>query len=212
MMANSVTPAKIMLVDDDPAVRQMLPTYFEDAEDLQVACVASGAVEALEHLTRQQVDLILTDVRMAGVDGIAFVSTVKKQVPHVPVVGITSFEEDGYVVGMLRSGALGVVLKSESREHILWAVREGLSGRAVVSPTLAARLGGYLVPEHCTDSPRLTNREQQVLDLVVDGLSNTEIADVLEVTVSTVKKHVASLLRKFGVDSRLKLAVAALRR
>lgn len=202
--------ARIILVDDDPVVRQMLPTYF-DVDDLEVVLVAASVQEALDQLPHLGIDLVLTDVRMPGVDGIALTTMLREMAGHLPVVGITSFDVDEYVVEMLRAGAAGIVLKSAPRDEILWAVREALNGRTFVSPELAGRLGGYLVSADRGHMPVLSGREEEVLELILDGLSNTDIAGRLCVSVPTVKKHLASLFRKYDVDSRLKLAVAALR-
>ncbi len=202
--------ARIALVDDDPVVRQMLPTYF-DVDDLDVALVAATVKEALEHLPQLGVDLVLTDVRMPDADGIDFTAMLREEAGHLPVVGITSFDVDEYVVEMLRAGAKGMVLKSAPRDEILWAVREALNGRTFVSPALAGRLGAYLIPAGRDQMPVLSGREKEVLELILDGLPNADISAQLRVSVPTVKKHLASLFRKYDVDSRLKLAVAALR-
>lgn len=202
---------RLAIVDDDPTVRQMLPTYFEGTEFAVCACLES-ADELLSQLPVLGADIILCDARMPGIDGVALTADLRCRHPHLPVVGITSYSSEEYVVEMLRAGAAGMVLKSASRSDIIHAVREALEGRVVVSPVLAGKIGPYLVSARQVRRPELTPREGEVLGLLLDGLSNPAIAHSLGVSVPAVKKHVAALLGKYGVDSRLKLAVAALER
>lgn len=203
--------SRILIVDDDPVVLEMLPTYF-DVADLEVAAVTATAREVGEIVEKQAVDLVLTDVRMPGFDGIALTTMLRARLPHLPVVGITSYDTDEYVVEMLRAGASGMVLKSAPRQEILYAVREALAGRTYVSTVLAGRLSPYLAPASPSQGPELSDREDEVLTLLLDGLPNADIATRLDISVASVKKHLSSLFTKYGVDSRLKLAVEALRR
>lgn len=201
----------ILIVDDDPVVRHMLPAYFH-GEGFHVAGVAASATEALEELKRTGIDVVLADVRMPEVGGIDFVRHMRDIAPHVPVVGITSFDEDECGVEMLRAGARGMVLKSASKSTIQKAVTDAARGRTFVDSDVAGRLGRYLTPVRLeADRPELTAREQEVLELLLEGMSNGEISAALGVTVPTVKKHVTALFGKFGVETRLKLVIAALR-
>lgn len=201
----------VMIVDDDSVVRDMLPSYF-DSDEFTVVSVLESAYLVPEVLSHTAVDIVLTDIRLPGLDGIDLVRLMKKKASHIPVVGITSFDEDEYVVEMLRAGASGIILKSASRETIFTALREAAAGRVYVSPELAGRLGKYLTPfgkqrvEHC-----LSRREHEVLDLLLEGMTNIDIARELNVSVATVKKHLATLMQKYQVSSRLKLVLAALR-
>ena len=201
----------LMIVDDDSIVREMLPSYF-DSEEFTVVSVLDSAYLVPEVLSEIAVDIVLTDIRLPGMDGIDLVRTLKKNASHIPVVGITSFDEDEYVVEMLRAGAAGIVLKSASRETILMALREAVAGRVYVAPALAGKIGRYLSPfsETCTVQ-NLSDREQEVLDFLLEGMTNEEIAQELYISVATVKKHLSSLMKKYDVTSRLKLVLAALR-
>lgn len=205
-----MTITQILIVDDDPVVREMLPTYF-DVDEFHVAAVAATATEAIDRIADTTIDLILTDVRMPDINGIRLTRLVRDRASHIPVVGITSFDSDEYVVEMLRAGASGMVLKSAPRQEIIYAVHEALAGRTHVSTTLAAKLSPYLEPVATQPRPDLSVREKEVLSLLLDGLSNADISSQLNMSVPSVKKHLSALFAKFGVDSRLKLAVEALR-
>lgn len=202
--------ARLVLVDDDPVVRQLLPNYF-DTDDFEVVAVFEGAHELLGQLAEIAADVVITDVRMPGVSGTDLVRRLRDRAGHIPVVGVTSFDMGEYVVEMLRAGAKGMVLKSAPRDEILRAVREALAGRTFISPVLARNLGDYLSPVAPSEGPDLSDREREVLDLLVDGFSNNEIANRLRISVPAVKKHLTALFAKYGVNSRLRLAVAVLR-
>lgn len=206
-----MTTPGLLIVDDDEVVRQMLPTYFA-GEQFRVVGVVASAHEALAALTSQGVDIVLTDMRMPGMDGIELVREIRRRTQHIPIVGITSFEEDEYVIELLRAGAAGIVLKSAPRDVIVRALETALEGKTYVDPDMAGRLQHYLKPVETGGSgPALTTREREVLDLLLQGMPNSGIADELSVTVAAVKKHVGALFNKYDVDSRLKLVIAALR-
>lgn len=207
-----MTELSLLIIDDDEVVRQMLPAYF-DEPGFRIAAVVSSGIEAMEVLRTTGVDVILTDIRMPDMTGIELTRELRKTASHIPVVGITSFDKDEYVVEMLRAGAAGIILKSARRDDLVRAVRLAAEGKTYVAPEIAGRLHPYLTPAAPEPrAPALTRRERQVLDLLLQGMSNQEIAGALTVSVAAVKKHVGALFLKFEVDSRLKLAIAALRR
>ncbi|HKM25073.1 MAG TPA: response regulator transcription factor [Corynebacterium sp.] len=204
-----VSPA-LLIVDDDEVVRQMLPSYFVGSPFSVVGTASSGS-ETLSMLGLLGVDVILTDMRMPGMDGVDLIREIRCRAPHIPVVGITSFDEDQYVIEFLRAGASGIILKSAAPGVVVDAVTMASEGKTYIDPALAGRLQHFLRPVTRTSTgPTLTTREQEVLDLLLQGKSNRDIAKDLSVTVAAVKKHVGALFDKFSVDSRLKLVIVAL--
>lgn len=217
-----MSKTSLLIVDDDPVVRQMLPAYF-NREEFDIIGVVSSAAEALNILATRHVDVVLTDIRMPRMSGVDLAREIRQRMSRVRVVAITSFDEDEYVVEALRAGTNGIVLKSAPPDVITEAVLTTAKNQAYIEPVMAQRLGQYLAPatkesalvssyaDQAIQPPELTARESEVLNLLLDGLSNQEIALELRVSIAAVKKHIAALFVKYGVQSRLKLVIAALR-
>ena len=206
----SPTPVvRVALVDDDAFVLTALRAYLASSERIEVASTFNRAVDALAFLRRVPVDVLLTDVRMPGMDGLALLSRVRVEHPRTAVIVLTSFDDDEAMLAALSQSAHGFLLKDSAPEEIVRAVLAAADGGTTISPTTASRLvAHHLRPARASARPDLTGAEQEVLALLCEGYSNAEIADRLVVAESTVKTHVSHLMRKYGAASRLKLVVA----
>ncbi len=208
---------RILVADDHPVVREGLRLILESADGIEVvgdACDGADAIRLDEELAP---DVILMDLRMPGVGGLEAIERIRSRRPDAAIVVLTTFDEDDLMVRALRAGARGYLLKDATRESLLDAVRAAARGDTVLSPDVLAR-----VLERAPSSGRragappsdaaLSERERQVLDGVVRGERNRQIAGRLGIAERTVKAHLASIFNKLGVDSRAAAVAAALQR
>lgn len=209
---------RVLLVDDQQLLRQGLRMILEEEEDLEVVGEAGDGAEAVSACARLDPDVVLMDIRMPGVDGVEATRQIlgAKSEGGPKVVVLTTFDLDEYVVGALAAGASGFLLKDAAADTIVEGIRTVASGAAMLAPTVTRRLidqfatrGAIanLVPPKGLEL--LTDREREVMDLVVAGLSNTEIGARLYLSEATVKTHVGRVLMKFGVRDRVQLVVLA---
>ncbi|WPF68609.1 response regulator [Corynebacterium sp. 21KM1197] len=210
---------RLLLVDDDPLVLSSLRTYFNTTADIHVVAEAANGVSALKALDDYEIDLVLTDIHMPEMDGIALLQETRK-LPNPPVfVAMTGFDTDETMLKTLTGGAAGYIIKSARPQEIISSVRDAMNGGTSVSPQCLSRLVDYIpareLAQHNAQEKKeeivLSPGEQCVLSLLCDGLSNAEIAATTTYAESTVKKHVSQLINHFGVNSRLSLVVAAMR-
>ncbi len=204
---------RIVVADDDPVVRAGLRVLLESEDDLSVVGEAEDGARAVSVARAERPDLVLMDVRMPHVDGIAATATLMRLSPPPRVLVLTTFEEDALVASALAAGASGYLLKRSPADLIVRAIRTVVSGDVLVlSPqarSLVSRLPGD--PDLDARLARLTPRERQVLRLVAEGQSNAQIAASLVVSVETVKSHVATVLAKLEARDRTNAAVLAWR-
>lgn len=206
---------RVVVADDQDLVRTGLVMILGAHPDIDVVGEAADGLAALDLATRLRPDVLLVDIRMPGLDGVEV--TRRLAGPHLAdpmaVVVITTFDLDEYVLGALRAGARGFLLKDAGRELLVQAIRAAADGDALIAPNVTRRLlatfadRAPLTPIQLI-SP-LTEREEQVLALVARGRTNAEIAAELFVGLSTVKTHVASLLTKLGARNRVEIAMWA---
>ena len=200
---------RVALVDDDSFVLTALRNYLASSERIEVASAFDRGRDALAFLRRVPVDVLLTDVRMPGMDGLELLSHVRAEHPGIAVVVLTSFDDDEAMVTALAQHANGFLLKDASPEEIIRAVIAASAGGTTISPVATSRLvTRHLRSPQTAQAPDVTEAEQAVLTLLCEGYSNAEIAEQLVVAESTVKTHVSHLMKKYDVPSRLKLVVA----
>ena len=203
-------PIRVMLVDDHAMVRRGLAAFLKVFDDLQLAGEAESGEAAIQLCAEVLPDVILMDMVMPDMDGAAATRLIRQQFPQVQVIALTSYTEGDLVKNALEAGAIGYLLKDVSADNLAGAIRAAHSGRATLSPQAAQAL-----VETANQTPLpgfdLTEREREVLALMVEGLNNTQIAGRLMVSPSTVKSHVSNILSKLGVSSRTEAVTLALR-
>ena len=211
-MDTMARPVTVAIVDDDALVRAALVAYLATTDDFEVKHEINNGAEAVTTITRNPVDIVVMDVRMPNLDGIQATAALRRTLPDVKVLVITSFDEDGAVRDALRAGANGFLLKDTSPAGLIEALRAVMQGTSVVSP---GPITSLLLNDKRAARPRsapelgLSPRELEILRLLCAAYSNTEIAEELFVSESTVKTHVSAIMTKMGVQSRLKAVVRA---
>jgi len=210
-MTNSPSqPIRVMLVDDHTMVRRGLAAFLKVFDDLQLAGEAESGAAAIQLCGELLPDVVLMDMVMPDMDGATATRAIRQQFPQVQVIALTSFKEGDLVKNALQAGAIGYLLKDLSADELAQAIRAAHAGRATLSPEAAQAL------IETTNQPpepglALTEREREVLALMVEGLNNTQIAARLTVSPSTIKSHVSNILAKLGVASRTEAVTLALR-
>jgi DNA-binding NarL/FixJ family response regulator len=203
---------RVVLVDDEPLVRSGLRAILLADPAIEVVAEADDGVAGVAVAAEHCPDVVLMDVRMPGLDGIAATERILKRNPSTRVLVVTTFSADDYVLDALRAGAAGFLLKRADPEQIREAVRVVARGDAVLFPTAVRRLVGDARPQRAHHEKlleRLTDREREVLRLLAAGRSNAEIAGELWLGVETVKTHVANVLGKLGARDRMQAAIFA---
>ena len=201
---------RVMLVDDHTMVRRGLATFLRVHDDLQLAGEAESGEDAIRLCAEVQPDVVLMDLVLPKMDGAAATRAIRQKFPQVQVLALTSFKEGELIKSALEAGAIGYLLKDVTADDLARAIRAAHSGRATLSPEAAQAL-----VETANRPPApgldLTEREREVLGLMIEGLNNTQIAGRLTVSPSTIKSHVSSILAKLGVASRTEAVTLALR-
>ena len=204
---------RILITDDHKVIRQGLRMVLELDPDLEVVGEASNGEEALRMARRLAPDVVLMDLLMPVMGGIEATGEIRRELPDVEVVALTSVLEDASVAGAIRAGAIGYLLKNTEADELRQAIRAAAAGQVQLAPEAAARLMREVrapaSPDALTEP--LTERETDVLKLIARGRANKQIARELFVAMSTVKTHVNNLYRKLGVSSRTQAALYAAR-
>jgi len=206
---------RVVVADDQDLVRAGLVMILRAQPDIDVVGEAADGLEAVEVTTRLRPDVLLVDIRMPGLDGIEVTRRVAGPgVAHPPaVVVITTFDLDEYVLGALRAGARGFLLKDAGPELLVQAIHAAADGDALIAPNVTRRLLAAFADRVPTGPSQpvdpLTEREEEVLALVARGRTNVEIAAELFIGLSTVKSHIASLMAKLGARNRVEIALWA---
>ena len=204
-------PIRIFIVDDHPVVVAGLTALLGQLADIRVAGWASNAFQTLPLLKENPVDLVLLDINLPDVNGIELCRRIKKEFPEMKVLALSTFSDRSYISRMIDSGASGYLIKSASREEISTAVHTAMAGRLYLSLEMERVLQPSAVAEAGT-VPRLTRREQEVLRLIAEGLTNHQIAEKLFISPLTVDSHRKNLLTKLGVKNTASLVRLAVLR
>ena len=215
-------PTRLAIVDDHELTRESLQNMLSDEPDIEIVCEAANGRQALSLGSRFRLDLILMDVRMPVMDGLEATKEIKQRYPEISVMMLTMHENPDYLLGALKAGAAGYVLKDATREEIIEAVRRVRNGESPLDPELAARLLRRLASEGGartgTGRPHavpyavepLTPRELEVLGLMKLGRTNREIAGDLMISLGTAKNHVEHIISKLGASDRTRAVVQGL--
>jgi NarL family two-component system response regulator LiaR len=207
---NASQTIRVMLVDDHNVVRSGLTTFLRAYEDLELVGEAKNGLEAVNLCREKKPQVILMDLMMPEMDGIAATQAILADYPEIKIIAMTSFEEEELVQGVLAVGAISYLLKNVTSDELANAIRDAVSGRSTLSPEAARVLVQATRP---TKDPLvdLTEREREVLNLVVQGQSNRQIADAMVISIATVKAHVSNILSKLQVSSRAEAIAYAIK-
>jgi two-component system, NarL family, response regulator LiaR len=211
---DSLNLVSILLVDDHAVVRLGLKAYLSAQADFSVVGEAGTGAEAVALAQELAPDVVLMDLVMPGMDGVEATARIRRASPHTQVVVLTSFHADAHIFPAIKAGALSYLLKDVGPEEVAQAIRAAARGEAILSPQVAARLVQELRGSRQAElNPytELSEREQEVLRLIAEGLSNTDIAGRLVISDKTVKGHVSNILGKLHLADRTQAAVYAWR-
>jgi NarL family two-component system response regulator LiaR len=182
-------------------VRSGLAVFLETCDDISMVGEASSGEEALRKCAELQPDVLIMDLVMPGINGIEATRAIRERFPHIQIIALTSFKEENLVHSALQAGAISYLLKNVSIDELASAIRNAYMGKSTLAPE-ATQVLIESVTRPATPGHDLTERELEVLALMVRGFSNRKIADYLTISASTVKNHVSSILAKLGVSSR----------
>ena len=199
---------RLMLVDDHNMIRKGLMVLLEEYDDLEMIGEASDGEMAVDNCRRQCPDVVLMDMIMPRMDGVTATRLIRQACPDTQVIALTSFSDEENVQDALKAGAIGYLMKNISGDELANAIRRAHRGESTLAPEAAQML------IHATTRPPsvghdLTDREREVLALMIDGLNNREIGEQLVISSSTVKNHVSSILSKLGTTSRTQAVALA---
>jgi two-component system, NarL family, response regulator LiaR len=203
-------PIRVMLVDDHMMVRRGLATFLQISDNLELVGEAESGEEAVDLCAHLLPDVILMDIVMPDMDGVTATRLIRQRFPTVQVIALTSFKEAALVQSALQAGAIGYLLKDIAADELARAIRSAHAGQSTVASEVTQGLIQAAMRPTAPGAD-LTEREHEVLKLLVEGLNNTEIAEKLVVSPSTIKSHVSNILAKLAVTSRTEAAALAVR-
>ncbi|MEU4293838.1 response regulator transcription factor [Kribbella sp. NPDC026596] len=195
---------RVVLADDHPVVRAGLAALLTSLDGIEVVGVASTGREAVREVITMRPDVAVLDLQMPDLDGFAATRELARSAPDVAVLVLTMFEDDDSVFAAMRAGARGYLVKGAEQEEIARAIRAVAAGEAIFGPGVARRVLGFFSapPPAAEPFPELTTREREILDLLAAGLSNTAIADRLNLASKTVANNVSTIFTKLGTADR----------
>jgi DNA-binding NarL/FixJ family response regulator len=199
----------IVIADDHPVVRDGLRGMLKSQPDFELVGEAANGEDAVRLALELEPDVMLVDLRMPVMDDVSAIREIKEHTPAVHVLVLTTYDSDADILPAIEAGATGYLLKDTSSEELYRAIRAAARGEAILSPTVAARLMGQV---RIQAEERLSERELEVLQLVSEGASNSEIASRLHISQATVKSHLVHIFGKLGVTDRTAAVTTALQR
>jgi len=205
-MPEKTTPLRILLADDHVTVRHGLKLLIEAQADMKVISEASDGKTAMQNALALKPDVIIMDISMPGMNGLAATRALKQKQPNVIIVTLTRHGDDAYVQELLRAGVAGYVLKQSAPNELIQAIRAAAAGGQYIDSTLTARMTERLLgraDKAAKPAGELSDRESAVLRLIASGYSNKEIAGQLSLSVKTVEAHKANAMRKLGLRGRI---------
>ncbi len=200
---------RILIADDHPVVRTGLEGMLASQPEFEVIGAASNGKQALELAERLRPDVVLMDLRMPELDGVAATTEIRRRLPQVQVLVLTTYDSDADILRAIEAGAIGYLLKDAPREDLFRAIRAAARGESFLAPAVAARLMGRM---RAPAEEMLSAREIQVLTMVAQGASNKEIGRQLHISEATVKTHLLHIFGKLGVNDRTQAVTVAAQR
>jgi two-component system, NarL family, response regulator LiaR len=201
---------KVIVVDDHPLVRHGIKTVFEAYDDIEMIAEAENGKDAIEICAKYKPDVVIMDMVMPILDGAEATRELVKRFPDIKVIALTSFNDKDLIKKSLKAGAVSFILKNISGAKLVKTIKDVHKGKFVLSPN-ATKIMLTELREQSDDNVKLTKREKEILALVVEGLSNKEIAKRLFLSNSTIQFHVSNVLSKLGVSKRTEAAYLALK-
>jgi len=204
-------PIRILVADDHAGFRSGLDALLATQPDLRIVGNAETGDEAVARALALQPDVVLMDLNMPGIDGIAATRRIVDTSPHIAILVLTMADHDAAVFDALRAGARGYLLKGADRAELTRAIRSVASGEAIFGPDVARRLMAYFAdaPVRAPAFPELSDRELEVLELIARGMSNQQIVDRLVISPKTVRNHISNIFSKLQVRDRAEAVVRA---
>ncbi|GHO98088.1 DNA-binding response regulator [Reticulibacter mediterranei] len=200
---------RLIIADDHPVVRAGLQGMLASQPDFEIVGEATNGAEAVALVVALQPDLVLMDLRMATMDGVAATAQIRRQLPTLPVLVLTTYDSDSDILRAIEAGATGYLLKDAPRDQLFSAIRDVAQGKSALAPTVMTRLQTRL---HSSGGDGLSVRELEVLTHVARGSSNKQIARHLHISEATVKSHLIHIFSKLGVTDRTAAVMVALER
>jgi two-component system, NarL family, response regulator LiaR len=201
---------RVMIVDDHAVVRSGLGAFLSVIPELELVGEAENGELAVVRCGLLHPDVILMDLMMPGTDGVTATRLIREKYPQTQVIALTSFQEDELVQNAMKAGAIGYLMKNVSAQELSAAIRAARAGKMTLSPEAAQAL--VHASQQAVEIESLTERELDVLRLMVDGMNNAEIAERLVVSLSTVKYHISNILMKLNVENRVAAVTTAMQK
>jgi two-component system response regulator DevR len=203
---------RVVVVDDHDLIRHGLRGFIESAGDMVVVGEASSVREAIDRISATQPDVAILDVRLEDGDGVELCREIRSRWPRVRCLFLTSFPDDDVLFNAIMAGAAGFLVKRTRASEVVDAVRRVASGESLLDPTVTERVLDRLRGVGQGGEPHLTDREERILGLIAEGLTNRQIGQRVHLAEKTVKNHVTNLMAKLGVQHRTQAAIYATRR
>lgn len=205
-------PIRVLVVDDHTLFRRGVVTLIAGREEMEVVGEAGDGQEAIDRARELMPDVILMDIKMPKVDGLAAARQIKSELPYVKIMMLTVSETDEDLFEAVKAGAQGYLLKNVDPDYLIACVQQLQRGEVPIAPTMAAKILRELTAPVEAAPPALTGREQQVLELLAGGKANKEIAFALKISENTVKNHLRNILEKLHLQNRVQAALYAVRK